>query len=989
MNHPVVQLDQWGTRAQRGFLYQHKCTALRVLRGMLSKKLKCIYVELSTDYVVEDTEGEIEYVAVKSRDANTTKTSSWTFSQLLNAGVLSDLYRAWDKGGRKGTVTLQSNADIVGLPLHKEATNEQIERFASGVSKALNISTSDAELFYSVFYIPRTPMPRENEIDAVLRDAGRRFLDSKNVECSDASISRAIESVVHLISDRAAQNYDPIYHATARMEEDCYSADLIEQRTISVDDIDDQIRKSIESEDQFLCEITSLVGSHNIVGRENELTSLLRWWEGSSKRCMVITGPIGIGKTYTALEMASQIKCNSNVTNTRVYMESIDGNSSNSMVIELLKKSSAFLTQNDLLIFDSVNHEETIEVILAYDLPCKVLITTVCVESGICHHTEEMRLEEIDREAARILVSGLLDDNEAGKELVELLGGNPMSLVQAAKYCKVSRLSPEEYCNQVRRTGIDSVLNHGKSDDLLYAYGVSNDPREPIATSLKSLLGRIPEIDLHVLRLISLCGNGLVSQTFLTRGIRLASERESDGLYADLKNESEMTGAVYRLARQSFIDKRGDDLSIYNVYRELTVQGIDEVYPYCKYLLRSLQGQYYSLRGLREADRLIHNLHGMNYSGQDLYRLALNVGQRLYGYGLLKRGNKLGKLGVEGINKLLRSSELSDEDRVECLYEIAGYQLYNDRAEEAIKPLKEIVKVSVSGGGSVPHIMWAHDRLLAIASATGDRDGIESVSLSLRRWIDFKFSDIVSICYCNTAFSRLDWHFGRFDVAVKRLTGLQSYLDENEDKLRAGVYRKMTDEVSGLLNEFLKFGDINKRIDVLERLRRFQRELEDFNYSRRYLYLSVQLAEAYCERGETDDLSFVDSIFDEVESFLNDREEDRPLRHLLFAAKGRCLVNRILRTESDVANEVVQEADRVLNEAISVGRGLSDDLAPSLSSALYSRARLLYGLGSDEDALKCAREAREIDLRRYNDPNHEEVRLDDSLISSIERMMQG
>jgi hypothetical protein len=955
---------------------------------MISKELKCIYVELSTDYVVENTEGEIEYVAVKSRDANTNRTSSWTISQLLNEGVLTDLYRAWDKGGRKGTVTLQSNADIVGLRKYKEATKKQIEKFVSDVSKVLSISSSDAELFYSVFCIPRTPMPRENEIDAVLRDQVRDLLNSKNVECSDTSISRAIESVVHLISDRASQNYDPIYHATARMEEDRYSADLIEQRTISVDDIDDQIRRSIESEDQFLYEITSLVGSHNIVGRENELTSLLRWWEGSSKRCMVIAGPIGIGKTYTALEMAYRIKCNINAINTRVYMESIDGNSSNSMVIELLKKSSAFLTQNDLLIFDGVIHEETIEVILTYDLPCKVIITTVCVESGICHHTEEMRLEEIDREAARTLVAGLLDDNEAGKELVELLGGNPMSLVQAAKYCKVARLSPEECCNQVRRTGIDSVLNHGKSDDRLYAYGISNEPREPIATSFKSLLGRISEIDLHVLRLISLCGNGLVSQTFLTRGIRSASERESDGLYADLKNESEMTGAVYRLARQSFIDKRGEDLIIYNVCRELTVQGIDEVYPYCNYLLRSLQGQYYSLRGLREADRLIHNIHGMNYSGQDLYRLALKVGQRLYAYGLLERGNKLGELGVKGMNKLLRSSELSDEDRVEYLYEIASYQLYNDRAEEAIQPLKEIVKVS--GGGSVPHIMWAHDRLLTIASATGDRDGIESVNLSLRRWIDFKFSDIVSICYCNTALSRLDWHFGRFDFAVKRLTIMQSYLDENEDKLDVRVYRRMTEEVSGLLNEFLKYGDISKRIDVLERLLRIQRELEDFNYSRHYLLLSIQLAEAYCERNTNDDLSLSDSIINEVESSLNYREEeDRPLRHLLLAAKGYCLVSRILHAEGDVANEMVQEADRVLNEAISIGRDLPGDLAPSLPSALYSRAILFYLLGSGEAALECACEAKAIDLRRYGDPSHEEVRRDNLLISEIKKMMQG
>jgi hypothetical protein len=988
MNHPVVQLDQWGTRAQRGFLYQHKCAALRILRGMISEELKCIYVELSTDYVVENTEGEIEYVAVKSRDANTNRTSSWTISQLLSEGVLTDLYRAWDKGGRKGTVTLQSNADIVGLPKYKEATKKQIEKFVSDVSKALSISSSDAELFYSVFCVPKTPMPRENEIDAVLRDQVRDFLNSKNVECSDTSISRAIESVVHLISDRASQNYDPIYHATARMEEDRYSADLIEQRTISVDDIDVQIRRSIESEDQFLYEITSLVGSHNIVGRENELTSLLRWWEGSSKRCMVIAGPIGIGKTYTALEMASRIKRNNKDNNTRIYVESIEEDTSNTMVIELLGKARAFLTQNDLIIFDGVNREKTIEVILTYNLPCKVLITTVCIEPGTCYPVEEIRLKELECEAARSLVADRLDDNDAGKELVELLGGNPMSLVQATTYCKVAGLSPEDYCNQVRRTGIDSVLKQGGSLDPMYAYGASDKPRVPIAMSFKSLLGKIPEIDLHVLRLVALCGSGPVNQVFLVRGIKMDSEGNDAGLRASLEDESEMIGAIYRLVRQSFIDKHGEDLMIQNVYRELIVVDIDEVEPYCEYLLRLLTENYRSLRGLREADRLIHNLHGMNYSGQDLYRLALKVGQRLYAYGLLERGNKLGELGVKGMNKLLRSSELSDEDRVEYLYEIASYQLYNDRAEEAIQPLKEIVKVS--GGGSVPHVMWAHDRLLTIASATGDRDGIESVNLSLRRWIDFKFSDIVSICYGNTALSRVDWHFGRLDDAVNRLTYLQSYLDKNEDELGVGLYRRMTEEVSGLLNEVLKYGDISQRIDVLERLRKFQRESEDFNYSRSYLHVSIQLAEAYCERNTNDDLSFSDSIINEVESSLNDREEeDRPLRHLLLAAKGYCLVSRILRAEGDVANEMVQEADRVLNEAISIGRDLPEDLAPSLSSALYSRAILLYLLGSGEAALECACEAKAIDLRRYGDPSHEEVRRDSLLISEIKRMMQG
>lgn len=988
MNHPVVQLDQWGTRAQRGFLYQHKCTALRVLRGMLSKELECIYVELSTDYVIENTNKEIEYVAVKSRESNTSKSSGWTLARLRDEGVLKDLYHAWNEGGRIGTVTLQSNADIIAPRSYKNATKKELNEVVSFMSKALGIGASDAESFYEAFCIPGEPMPRENHIDSVIHDAMRDFLKSENIEYSDTSIRRATESIVHLISDRASQNYSPIHHATVWVERDRYPVELIEQRRISVDDIKSQIRSSIERESQCLYEITTLLTSHNIVGRENELAGLLEWWGRPSKRCILITGSIGVGKTYVALEMASRIKRNNKDNNTRIYVESIEEDTSNTMVIELLGKACAFLTQNDLIIFDGVNREETIEVILTYNLPCKVLITTVCIEPGACYPVEEIRLKELECEAARSLVADRLDDNDAGKELVELLGGNPMSLVQATTYCKVAGLSPEDYCNQVRRTGIDSVLKQGGSLDPMYAYGASDKPRVPIAMSFKSLLGKIPEIDLHVLRLVALCGSGPVNQVFLVRGIKMDSGGNDAGLRASLEDESEMIGAIYRLVRQSFIDKHGEDLMIQNVYRELIVVDIDEVEPYCEYLLRLLTENYRSLRGLREADRLIHNLHGMNYSGQDLYRLALNVGQRLYAYGLLERGNKLGELGVKGMNKLLRSSELSDEDRVEYLYEIASYQLYNDRAEEAIQPLKEIVKVN--GGGSVPHIMWAHDRLLTIASATGDRDGIESVNLSLRRWINFKFSDIVSICYGNTALSRLDWHFGRFDFAVKRLTIMQSRLDENKDKLDFRVYRRMTEEVSGLLNEVLKYGDISQRIDVLERLRRFQRELEDFNYSRSYLHVSIQLAEAYCERNTNDDLSFSDSIINEVESSLNDREEeDRPLRHLLLAAKGYCLVSRILHAEGDVANEMVQEADRVLNEAISIGRDLPEDLAPSLSSALYSRAILLHLLGSGEAALECACEAKAIDLRRYGDPSHEEVRRDSLLISEIKRMMQG
>ena len=71
-------------------------------------------VELATDVVMWTADHAPEYVSIKSRESQQTGDTGWTWGAIKKQRLLTDLFRHWDAGGRSGTITVWSNADLEG-----------------------------------------------------------------------------------------------------------------------------------------------------------------------------------------------------------------------------------------------------------------------------------------------------------------------------------------------------------------------------------------------------------------------------------------------------------------------------------------------------------------------------------------------------------------------------------------------------------------------------------------------------------------------------------------------------------------------------------------------------------------------------------------------------------------------------------------------------------------------------------------------------------
>jgi hypothetical protein len=165
--------DDSGAQTQSRFRYQHECTA-RSCVGMLlpDRPVASVVCEEHEDFIVIYTDGRIELVSVKHREASR---GPWSFAVLCSEGGVKHLYQRWLETGRRALCRVMTNAGLKTGALEAQQLvdacqsreSERIEPFLAKLATALDSKERERVREFAMVLSVEADLPSREHIAAV------------------------------------------------------------------------------------------------------------------------------------------------------------------------------------------------------------------------------------------------------------------------------------------------------------------------------------------------------------------------------------------------------------------------------------------------------------------------------------------------------------------------------------------------------------------------------------------------------------------------------------------------------------------------------------------------------------------------------------------------------------------------------------------------------------------------------------------------------
>lgn len=162
-----------GAQTQSRFRYQHECTA-RSCVGMLlpDNRVASVVCEEHEDFIVIYTDGRVELVSVKHREASR---GPWSYAALCSDGGLKHLFERWLKTGRRALCRVMTNAGLKAGALEAQQLvdacqsreSERIEPFLAKLATALGSADCDRVREFALVLSIEAGLPSREHIAAV------------------------------------------------------------------------------------------------------------------------------------------------------------------------------------------------------------------------------------------------------------------------------------------------------------------------------------------------------------------------------------------------------------------------------------------------------------------------------------------------------------------------------------------------------------------------------------------------------------------------------------------------------------------------------------------------------------------------------------------------------------------------------------------------------------------------------------------------------
>lgn len=794
---PAVDRFQRGARSRAGFAYQDKCAALGALWALTSGRLAGIDVELATDLVIHSTDGSAEYVSIKGREPDQRGDTGWSWTAINKADLLKDLYDHWAAGGRRGSATVWTNAGLEGpatdLRVKYQDPALVPEDLAKKVAESIKATEYDAQQFLLHFHWPLRKMPSHHDISAVLESEARKILKNLSLE-ADRAID-AVDALLELIAHRSTTDERVVPHVTVKDQYHASDRDLRQLRHIAADEFVTAMKDAAPlASDVPLHQVRQLV-IDELIGRNDALDSLASWWMDDARPIAVVQGPVGAGKTSVALAFAARSNAD------RVFVEDAASTEQARSVLQALATSANSLTSNDLVVIDGVTDEQILHRCLAQSLPCRTIVTSTCTTPP-SQRAIAIDVEELSDSHARELLTQLLGPRQGLSDVVDILGGNPLALTQAAAVCSLEQIDPGTYLQRYGQQ-IAKALNLGPSIDPLFGLGITPTPRLRLTSALELHLNelerRAPD-DLELLRLIACCGHGAFHRERLTSSTVMVLNGNDVLTVNYLPDESaditpysddDLAARLHRLRQQSLVSLRGSDVQMHEAHRRIVLDRIENARPYFQLLFGSFarlsreapngdQIGYFpmSMRTAREAARIVAQAQEMNLLGPAVYLLALNAAPFLQAQGQHDDAERLATLAQEWLIRI--ADQLPPVEYAAYTHLLCAWQLGSGREDEAVDGL---IWLSTTPS-TAEYVAWGAEALTALATS-GAHDDLIDIANEVVPPLDLNLTQLSAPAAANyrVAQARLLWFNGKITEALEALDQATERLDREAPEM--------------------------------------------------------------------------------------------------------------------------------------------------------------------------------------------------------------
>ena len=974
----VADRRQRGARSRGGFAYQDQCAALGVLRALATGQLQRIEVELATDLVVHSVDGQLEYVSVKSREPSQARSVGWDWSAINGSHVLRDLYRHWDAGGRCGSATVWTNAGLRSAATALHGTHDPSSLDATlvtAVASSIEAADADARDFLAAFSWPVLPLPAPHEMDAVLHDEARAYLRGRGLD-PDGEVA-AVAALVAAIAEASTVDERRVPHVTAAEQLRAGEDDLRQARMLTAD----RLRQVIEEAASAPAPASLVVDRRTtpLVGRDDAMMALGRWWADGDKPFAVVHGPVGVGKSSVAFNWA--------FGSSAAAVHLFDASSAAQVqdALAVIRQDTAGCSPQDLVVVDGITDSAVWQRVTRLSLPCRVLATSTCAPTP-SHDVASVELLELSDEKAGELVRGLVADDAGSDQLLALLGGNPLALTQAAAVCSLHHITPGDYVARYRGQ-MASALAAGDVDDTLHALGIARQRRRTLAAALGVHLDVVREQqpdEYELLKLIACCGHGSFATRRLVAKLRMMLTGDDVLTEADVRQErpsvaawreGDLVAPLSRLAARSLVRLHDGSFQMHEAHRRLIMARIPDATPHMEYLLGSFSavdptsgGAWIPMspRIAREASSFIVQAEELGLRGPGLYFVAAEAIEYLVAQGHLEQAEHLALLAQGWLQRT--EGQVPAVQRASVVRSVCEWQLLSGRVDDAVPALR-----SLAGQSDCPEIaLWATQRIAEIATSVARPD-----LLPLARTLVPPPGADLSALPAHTA--------SRVALVQARLLWFDGYTPQALELLEQAVERCQREDPTANCDDLEElWSSLSYAVPPEVRIPRIRQWLareeqrEEAERTTRHLFILAALVEAYLDAER----------WDEAAPVLAQAEAQATQHHLgNLAVRGQLvqLRARLLLDQARSPQDLVAAVER-FDEAIAIGEGLPSGEAPYLAAAWFNKATALGYLCCFPQAHEAALNARALDEKRHG-PDHEEVAIDQKLVEAIEVLM--